>query len=99
MFILNMPGIVAKMLEAKFKTEGLINLSNFNFAKLYQMTIELTQNHYRNQKLKKHIKKTSSSKYCNEKPNKYICHDSRTSWNHVVAKEKSIARRKKYWKP
>lgn len=78
-FVLNMRGLVAKMPEAKFEAEAIIDLINFSSAQLYQMATELIQNHCKNQDLRKHMKqieKTTLSKYCNNKPNKFNCDDS-----------------------
>ena len=76
MFVLNMPGPVAKIMEAKFKADAITNLSQLNIAQLYQMAMELIQSHCRSQDLKKHMKhleKSSLQKFCNEEPNKFGC--------------------------
>lgn len=51
-----MLGPVVEMLEAKFKTEGIIDLSNYSLTSLFQMAIEVIQDHRRIPQLKKHIK-------------------------------------------
>lgn len=81
-FILNMPRPVVEMLEGKFKADAITDLTNYSLAQLYQMAAELIQNHCRNQDLWKHMKqieKTYLSTYCNDKPNKFSCHDSSNS--------------------
>lgn len=82
MFVLNMLGPVAEMMEAKFKADVVIDLTNNSLAQLYQIATELIQNHYKNQELRKHIKqieKSSLSKYCNDKPNNFGCHETSNS--------------------
>ncbi|KAJ4718959.1 polyprotein [Melia azedarach] len=81
-FVLNMPAPVAEMLEAKFKSEGITNLSSYSLASLYQMATEVIHEHCRLQDLKKHMKqieKTSLQKHCNIHPQLYGCHDSSKS--------------------
>ena len=38
-FVLNMPGPVAEMMEVKFKTDAIIDLSTLSIAQLYQMAM------------------------------------------------------------
>ena len=75
-FVLNMPGPVAEMMEAKFKANEITDLSQLNIAQLYQMVMELIQSHCRSQDLRKHMKHLEKSflqKFCNEEPNKFGC--------------------------
>ena len=78
-FVLNMPGPVADMMEAKFKADAVTDLAMYNIAQLYQIATELIQGHCRSQELKKHMKQieqTSLQKYCDDKPNKFRCQHS-----------------------
>ena len=50
-FVLNMPGPVAEIMEAKFKADAIIDLSTLSIAQLYQMAMELIQSHCRSQDL------------------------------------------------
>lgn len=51
-FVLNMPGPVAEMMEAKFKADAVTDLAMYNIAQLYQIATELIQGHCRSQELK-----------------------------------------------
>ena len=48
-FVLNMPGPVAEMMEAKFKADAIVDLAQLSLAQLYQTSMELIQNHCRSQ--------------------------------------------------
>ena len=86
-------------MEAKFKADAVTYLTNYNLAQLYQIATELIHNHCRNQDLKKHMKqieKTSLSKYCNDKPNKFGCHET---CNSCSCLKKFQGKKKKAWRP
>lgn len=55
-FVLNMPGPVAEMMEAKLKADVVRDMTTLSLAQLYQMAMELIQSHCRTQELKKHMK-------------------------------------------
>ena len=47
-FVLNMPRLVAEMMEAKFKIDAMTYLTNYNLARLDQIATELIHNHCKN---------------------------------------------------
>ncbi|KAK9190646.1 hypothetical protein WN943_019253 [Citrus x changshan-huyou] len=66
-FVLNMPGPVAEMMEAKFKADAIVDLAQLSLAQLYQISMELIQSHCRSQDLRRHMKqieKSSLQKFC-----------------------------------
>lgn len=52
-FVLNMPGPVTEMMEAKLKADAVRDMKTLSLVQLYQMAMELTQSHCRTQGLKR----------------------------------------------
>ena len=98
-FVLNMPGPVAEMMEAKFKADAIVDLAQLSLAQLYQMSMELIQSHCRSQDLPKHMKqieKSSLQKFCNEEPNKFGCQHTEKMCSCNTGKRR---KEKRPWKP